>query len=92
VFGKRKTIAISSADWPKYVGTYSSKQIPIKVVFTKDGEKLVATAEGQQSLTLENTGKDTFTFEAAGIAFIFDTAKGEMTLKQGGGVFTFTKN
>ncbi len=92
VFGKRKTVAISDADWGKYVGTYSSKQIPIKVVFTKDGDKLVATAEGQQSLPLENTAKDTFSFEAAGIAFIFDTTKEEMTLKQGGGSFTFTKN
>ncbi len=92
VFGKRKAVAVSSADLDKYVGMYSSKQAPIKIEFKKDGEKLIAQAEGQPPLPLENTGKDTFSFEAANISFVFDTAKNEVTLKQGGQSIVFNKN
>jgi hypothetical protein len=92
VFGKRKVPVLTSADLDKYIGTYSSKQIPIKMTFKKEGDKLVAEPEGQQAITLTNTAKDTFSFEAAGVTFIFDTAKSEMTLKQGGGSFIFSKN
>jgi Peptidase family M1 domain len=92
VFGKRKAVAVSSADLDKYVGMYSSKQAPIKIEFKKDGAKLIAQAEGQPPLPLENTGKDTFSFEAANISFVFDTAKNEVTLKQGGQSIVFNKN
>jgi hypothetical protein len=84
--------ALTSADLDKYLGTYSSKQIPIKLIFTKDGNKLMAEPSGQQNIELTNTAKDTFTFEPAGVEIIFDTTKNEMTLKQGGGVFTFSKD
>ena len=75
----------------KYTGVYSSKQIPIKVTFKKEDDTLVAEAEGQEKLTLVNSEKDTFSFDAGGLKFIFDTTKNEMTLKQGGGEFIFTK-
>ena len=88
---KQKASALTSADLDKYTGTYSSKQLPIKIVFTKDGTSLIAEPTGQDKITLSNTGKDTFNYDAAGAEFTFDTAKGEMTLKQGGGSFLFTK-
>jgi hypothetical protein len=88
---KAKANAVASIDLDKYTGTYSSKQIPIKIVFTKENNKLMAEPTGQDKIEVENTGKDIFSFVAAGAVFEFDTAKGEMTLKQGGGTFLFTK-
>lgn len=85
-------VAAVAIDLDKYTGTYSSKQIPIKIVFSKDNNKLMAEPTGQDKIEVENTGKDTFSFAAAGAVFEFDTAKGEMTLKQGGGTFLFTKD
>jgi hypothetical protein len=93
-WGAKKAVAaaaITSADLDKYVGTYNSKQIPVKIVITKDGNKLMAEPTGQPNIELKNSAKDTFTFEEAGVEMIFDTAKNEMTLKQGGGAFIFTK-
>jgi hypothetical protein len=78
-------------DLEKYLGVYASEQIPVKITFTKEGNDLAAEAAGQEKFTLTNTGKDTFSFAAAGLEIIFDTAKNEMTLKQGGGAYKFTK-
>jgi hypothetical protein len=85
------TATLTSADLDKYLGTYSTKQIPIKITFVKEGTDLIAEATGQERITLTNTGKDTFAFTEAGVEFVFDIAKGEMTLKQGGGAFVFIK-
>jgi hypothetical protein len=42
-------------------------------------------------MQLTNTGKDSFSVEAAGVVIVFDTTKNEMTLKQGVSTFTFKK-
>ncbi|MGG9963520.1 M1 family metallopeptidase [Ferruginibacter sp. SUN106] len=89
---KTKAAAISNIDLSKYMGTYSSKQIPLKITFSKDDNKLIAEPSGQDKVTLESTGKDTFSYVAVGAVFEFDTTKNEMTLKQGGGTFLFTKD
>jgi hypothetical protein len=90
-WGKKAEASKTTVNLDKYTGVYSSKQIPIKVTFKKEDDTLVAEAEGQEKLVLNNSEKDTFSFDAAGLKFIFDTAKNEMTLKQGGGEFLFTK-
>jgi hypothetical protein len=90
-WGKKAEVAKATMNLDKYIGIYASKQIPIKITFKKEDDVLVAEAEGQEKLTLANSDKDTFSFDAAGLKFIFDTAKNEMTLKQGGGEFLFTK-
>jgi hypothetical protein len=91
-WGTNKTLAgLTSADLDKYVGTYSTKQIPIKITFTKEGNELQAQGDGQPKFTMTFKEKDTFIFEEAGIEVKFDTTKNEMTLKQGGGEFLFSK-
>jgi hypothetical protein len=91
-WGTNKALAgFTSADLDKYVGTYSTKQIPIKITFTKEGNELQAQGEGQPKFTMTFKEKDTFIFEEAGIEVKFDTTKNEMTLKQGAGEFLFTK-
>ncbi len=83
--------AVKTTDLDKYLGVYSTKQIPIKITITKEGTDLFAEATGQEKFPLTTGTKDTFTFAPAGIELVFDSTKNEMTLKQGGGVFVFTK-
>ena len=83
--------ALKTTDLDKYLGVYSTKQIPIKITITKEGTDLFAEATGQEKFPLTSGAKDTFTFVLAGIELLFDSTKNEMTLKQGGGVFVFTK-
>ncbi len=90
-WGVKKETVLTAAEMDKYVGTYATTQIPIKITITRDGNKLEGQATGQEKFPLTNTGKDSFGFEEAGIALTFEPAKNEMTLKQGVSSFTFTK-
>ncbi|QGY42667.1 serine hydrolase [Maribellus comscasis] len=97
VFGKPfdipnfKTYEVSSADLDKYLGVYSSMEIPLKVTITKDGTKLIAQATGQKDLRLDAFDKDKFSFDKVGLIMEFQPEKETMLLKQNGGEFHFTK-
>jgi CubicO group peptidase (beta-lactamase class C family) len=84
-------VKLTSADLDKYLGTYSNSEMPIKIVITKDSLSLKAQASGQQSFSLDATGKDTFEFSAAGVKIEFIPEKKLLILMQGGGEFTFIK-
>ncbi len=73
------------------MGVYSSTQLPLKITISKDHANLVAQATGQPSFPLEAKDIDVFTFDSAGIVMEFNPGKNEMTLKQAGKVFVFTK-
>lgn len=85
------TYKINTEDLDVYLGVYASTQIPLKITVTKNKETLFAQGTGQSSFPLEATAKDTFKFDQAGIVLEFDPNANTMTLKQGGGQFTFTK-
>jgi CubicO group peptidase (beta-lactamase class C family) len=82
---------ITTEELDKYLGTYSSKDLPIKITITKDDKILMAQATGQGAFGLDPTEKDKFKFDQAGIILEFNPAEKMMILKQGGGVFTFIK-
>lgn len=86
-----KTIELNSEDLDKYLGVYSSKEIPLKITISKEGKILKAQATGQPSFPLEASEKDIFTYEQAGVVIEFKPTEKIMILKQGGGKFTFTK-
>jgi len=86
------TVSVKTEELDKYLGVYSSTQLPLKITITKDNTSLIAQATGQSSFPLEATGKDKFKFDQAGVVMEFNTDKNEMTLKQNGGVFLFTKD
>jgi D-alanyl-D-alanine carboxypeptidase len=76
----------------KYLGVYANPVLPIKITITKDGAALIAQATGQSSFPLDATATaDSYAFEAAGIVMDFRPDKSELTLKQGGKEFVFTK-
>ena len=74
-----------------YVGTFSSKQVPIKVVLKEENNKLVAHVAGQPSFSLDYEGSDKFSFAMAGIELEFAKDKKSFILHQAGQDFTFTK-
>jgi D-alanyl-D-alanine carboxypeptidase len=86
------TVAVKAEDLAKYTGLYSSTQLPLKITISINSGTLTAQATGQPSFPLEATGKDNFKFDQAGVVMEFNPAKNEMTLKQGGGVFLFSKD
>jgi D-alanyl-D-alanine carboxypeptidase len=90
-FIPKPVIALKTEELDKYPGEYSSTQIPLKIIITKDKSTLFAQATGQSAFPLEAIDKDKFQFEQAGIEIEFNTDKNEFTLKQGGGNFLFTK-
>jgi len=73
------------------VGQYASTEIPIKITITNEGTTLIAQGDGQSSFPLDAEAKNVFRFDTAGIVLEFNPAEKKMMLKQGGGVFTFTK-
>lgn len=85
------SVTLKSEDLDKYLGTYTSPQLPIKITFTKKGATLIGQATGQSSFALEPVQHDEFKVTALNVSVTFDPAKGEMTFKQNGAIFLMTR-
>src|ERR1041385_6549517 len=85
------TFSLKTEDLDKYLGVYSTTQIPLKITITKNGATLFSQATEQSSFPLDEAGKDKFKFDPAGIIMEFNPGKNEMTLKQGGQTVVFAK-
>ncbi|MET4073449.1 M28 family peptidase [Hymenobacter sp. UYCo722] len=81
----------SPADLDRYVGSYASTQMPLKIVVTREGGVLKAQASGQSAFPLDAVSKDVFKFEQAGIGMEFDATQPTFKLKQGGKEYDFKK-
>lgn len=80
---------IDASELAKYVGTYASNEIPLKItVFEKNGA-LLAQATGQSAFPLSFKSANTFVFASAGIEMIF--GDNTFVLKQSGMSFNFRK-
>jgi D-alanyl-D-alanine carboxypeptidase len=90
-FGESKTITLNTADLDKYVGKYSSTQMPLKFAITKKNTTLFAEANGQSAVPLEAKGDNKFVYTIAGATLQFEPAKKTFTLTQGGTTYLFTK-
>ncbi|RBL90238.1 serine hydrolase domain-containing protein [Chitinophaga flava] len=86
-----KTVELKPEELDQFLGNYASTQIPLKIQIKKIGNKLFGQATGQSSFPLEAISANTFQFETAGVVIEFNTEKKQMTLKQKGQVFLFTK-
>ena len=85
------TFTLTSEDLDKYLGVYASKQTPMKITISKDGNTLIAQGTGQPAFPIEATEKDKFKFDKAGAKFEFNPTVKTMILFQGGGQINFTK-
>jgi len=86
-----KIFEVTTADLDKYLGVYSSNDIPLKITITKNDKTLIAQATGQSAFGLEAIEKDKFKFDQAGVIMEFNPTDKKMTLKQGGGTYNYTK-
>jgi CubicO group peptidase (beta-lactamase class C family) len=86
-----ENFAVSAEDLERYVGVYSSPGVPLKITVTRNAESLFAQATGQSAFPLEAVTKARFKFDTAGVVMEFDADKNQLTLKQGGREFVFTK-
>lgn len=90
-----KTITLSTTILNKYVGNYSSTQIPIRIAITAKNKILYAQASGPRghprALPLEFKGNDTFTYSFNETTLQFDVEKNSFSLIQGGTTYLFTK-
>lgn len=84
-------ISLTTEDLERYVGDYASDQIPLKLTFVREGNKLVAKPTGQPATALEATKEHTFEFKPVNAVFLFDPEKKQVTLKQGGQSFVFKR-
>lgn len=75
----------------RFVGIYSSSQLPLKITVTQENNNLFAQATGQAAFPLEGVEENKFQFEMAGIIMEFDPSENSMILLQGGGKFNFKK-
>jgi len=84
-------IEVSSDELEKYLGTYSSNDLPLKITISLNGDQLMAQATGQGAFPLEPYEEHKFRFNPARIKIEFIPGDKEMILNQGGGRFEFAK-
>ncbi|UYZ62625.1 serine hydrolase domain-containing protein [Hymenobacter weizhouensis] len=82
---------LTATELSRYAGTYASSQFPLKVAVTATGTTLMAQATGQGAFPLTPQSATHFVYEPAGVQMDFDVAKGEFTLRQGGGSYLFKR-
>jgi len=87
-----KTITLNTAELDKYIGNYSSTQMPLKFTITKNNTTLIAQPTGHAAVPLEAKGNDKFVYTGVGAVFQFEPAKKAFTFSQGGGAtYLFTR-
>lgn len=86
-----ETVAVNPEVLDKYVGVYSSPEVPFKLTITRDNSTLVAQPTGQPAFPLEAIAQDKFKLESRGVVLEFDAAKTQLTFKRGGRDVLFTK-
>jgi D-alanyl-D-alanine carboxypeptidase len=84
-------VVLKPAVMDLYLGQYASQLIPLKIVITKNENKLFGQVKGQPPFPLEATAENIFRFEQAGIVLEFEAAKKQLILIQSGQKFLFTK-
>lgn len=77
----------------QYVGTYIAEGFPLEIIIRSANGTLYGQATGQPEFPLSAITDNTFTFDAAGLKLIFESADGEsyMTLLQMGNKVVFSK-
>jgi len=86
-----KSMPLTAEELEAYPGVYVNKKLPFKMTVAKSNGALTAQATGQSAFPLEVVSKDIFKFDGAGIVLEFNLEKRQMTLKQGGMVYVFSK-
>lgn len=82
---------VEKVNMKEFAGTFSTKEVPLKLTFTEKGGQLYGQATGQPEFALEYLGQNKFAFEDAGLSLTFSADKKSIDFSQGGRSFKFTK-
>ncbi|MES2694449.1 MAG: serine hydrolase domain-containing protein [Verrucomicrobiota bacterium] len=86
-----ETIVVSPEILDRYVGVYSSAEVPVKFTITRQGSTLFIQPGKESPAALEATAEDKFQLMGGRIVFEFDAAKKQLLHKRGGPPKVFTK-
>ena len=86
-----EAIAVNQEVLDKYVGVYSSPDVPNKWAITANGGTLFVQPGSESAAALEARAQDKFQLFGGRVVFEFDAAKNQMILKRGGRSTVFTK-
>ncbi|MCM4161477.1 beta-lactamase family protein [Antarcticibacterium flavum] len=78
------TIELQPEALEKYLGTYSSPDLPMKINIYREDLTLIAKATGQSPIHLNAVGEDIFKEEQLMLKLTFFPAEDKMLLEQGG--------
>jgi D-alanyl-D-alanine carboxypeptidase len=85
-----KPVVLQSSDFDKYVGTYSSNDLPFKVVCKNNDKKLIFEAAGK-TMEAEPVNINYFMNLKTGSFFEFNPEKGELQIKETDNVYYLQK-
>lgn len=88
-FPNLKTVKVDEKILKSYEGTYSSKEIPMKINIRTEKGQIIAQATGQGAFLLTAVSETEFVFDPAGVNMTFGNKT--MLLKQGGMEVKFIK-
>lgn len=88
-FPNLKSVTVEESILKSYEGTYSSKEIPMKINIKADKGQIIAQATGQGAFPLNAISENEFVFDPAGLSMTFGDKT--MLLKQGGVEIKFVK-
>ena len=90
-FENKSEMASYDGKFKKYLGDYTSSDIPLDLKVFVNDDKLFGQGKGQPEFSLELVEKDQFRFEQAGITLTFFPETNKMQLLQNGKTYNFTK-
>ncbi len=86
-----KNKEISAKELEKFVGEYTSKDIPLDLKFFIENGVLKAQATGQPSFPLNFKGNNVFTYDQINVKVTFNLEKSTLLMEQNGMKFNYTK-
>ncbi len=85
------TITLKAEELDKFLGIYSSPDVPLKLTITKEGNTLKGQGTGQPAFYLECYETNKFKFDAGKLKLEFKPKENIMILEQGGRIFEMKK-
>lgn len=91
VWTSAQAAPVEKVNMKEFAGTFSTKEVPLKLTFTEKGGQLYGQATGQPEFALEYLGQNKFAFEDADVSITFSKDKKSIDFTQGGKAFKFNK-
>ena len=91
VWTSAQAVPVEKVNMKEFAGTFSNKEVPLKLTFTEKEGQLYGQATGQPEFPLEYLGQNKFSFEPAELSITFSKDKKSIDFTQGGRAFKFTK-